>query len=188
MTKNLFPPLSTPFAGQYAVLENRSEHRVTTRRIPVAVAVGLAVLLAVSGCSLLPSIPDIVNQGSSSNDNGGDSGSGDDSDIDENPFLDHEVPETFPDDVPLPDLDVVFSLDLGTGWSVVFHADELASDYADVTALYGDAGWETLADTSEGDAVLGIFENDGYQVQVSGTTDSNDYDGPVLAFTVVAKG
>jgi hypothetical protein len=41
------------------------------------------------------------------------------------------------------------------------------------------------SDSDEGH--FGVFGNDKYQVQVSATYESSDYDGPILGYTVVAK-
>jgi hypothetical protein len=146
----------------------------------------VAAALLLGGCSLLPQPSDFIGDSGSSSDESDSSGDGGET-IDDNPFLDHEVPDTFPADVPLPDLDVAFSLDLGTGWSVVFNADDLESDFADVVQTYESDGWEVVSQASNDDTTFAVFNSDDYQVQVSGTTDSSDYDGPVLAFTVVAK-
>ena len=159
---------------------------MTARTAAPLVSLAIAGSLLLGGCSLLPPLPFLPD--GSSDDGGSSSGSNGDSDIDENPFLDHEVPDTFPvDDVPLPDLDIVFSLDLGTGWSIVYHSDDIEADHNAIADLYDEAGFESLANETADGMTLGIYESDGYQVQVSGTDNSDDYDGPVLAFTVVAK-
>ena len=156
---------------------------MTTRIAPLVATLAVAAALLLGGCSVLPQPSDFTDR-SDTSDN---SGEGSDETIDDNPLVDQEVPATFPSDVPLPDLDVAFSLDLGTGWSVVFTANDLESDFSDVVETYEDDGWEVISQASNDDTVFAVFNNDSYQVQVSGSTDSNDYDGPVLGFTVVAK-
>jgi hypothetical protein len=145
----------------------------------------LVAVLLLGGCSLLPPLPFLPDSGSSSDDGG--SSSNGDSDIEDNPFLEHEVPDTFPSDVPLPDLDIVFALDVGTGWNIVYKSDDIQSDHARITQMFEDEGWEVLSDTSQSDTTFGIYDNDGYQAQVTGSSESNDYDGPVISFLVVAK-
>jgi len=176
---------------------------MNTRTASLASALAVAAVLFLGGCAFLPPGPSFdPDRGSSSDDSSGSDTSSDDdnsdedssddgdsdSDIEDNPFLEHEVPDTFPSEVPLPDLDVVFALDLGTGWSVVFGTDDLEGDFEDVVELYEGDGWEVLSQAASDGTVFAVFNNDDYQVQLSGTEDeSPDYDGPVLAFTVIAK-
>jgi len=98
---------------------------MTTRIAPLVATLAVAAALLLGGCSLLPQPSDFTDR-SDTSDNSGESS---DETIDDNPVVDQEVPATFPSDVPLPDLDVAFALDLGTGWSVVFTANDLESDF-----------------------------------------------------------
>jgi hypothetical protein len=147
-----------------------------------ATAASIAALLLLSGCSLLPSIPDFGG-GDSSRDNGSDSSD----DVENNPFLDHGVPDGFPSEVPLPDLEIYFSLtSTEDSWSIIYKADDLESDFADVVAMFESDGWEIAMNNSSSDGALGAFQKDPYTVQVTGVADgSSDFDGPGLSMTVV---
>lgn len=145
-------------------------------------AIGIAAILLLSGCSLLPRIP-ILNDGGTSNGDGNSNGD----DIEENPFLDHDVPEGFPSEVPLPDLDIYFSLrTTEESWSIIYKANDLESDYESIAEAFESAGWEVLMNNVAADGSLGVFKKDPYQAQVMGVAEGgDDYDGPILSFTVV---
>jgi hypothetical protein len=147
-------------------------------------AIGIAAVLLLSGCSLLPRIP-VLNDGGSSSDGNG-TGNGDD--VENNPFLDHDVPDGFPAEVPLPNLDIYFSLrSTEESWSIIYKANDLESDFNSIVDSFEGAGWEVLMNNAAADGSLGVFKKDPYQVQVMGVADGgNDYDGPILSFTVVA--
>lgn len=151
-------------------------------------AIVVAASLLLGGCSLLPRIP-ILNPGG--NDNGS---SSDDSnnnsigdDIEENPFLGHDVPDGFPSEIPLPSFDIVFSLTVSDdAWSILYGVNDLESDFASVNDAFAADGWEVLMSNAAADAALGVYSKDNLQVQVTGSADGgNDYDGPVLSFTAV---
>ena len=156
-----------------------------TRALVRVGAVGITAVLLLSGCSLLPRIPVFNDGGSSSNGDGTSNGD----DLENNPLLDHGVPEGFPADVPLPSLDIYYSLrTTDTSWSIVFKANDLESDYNAIADAFGSAGWEVIMNNFAADGSLGVFKKDPYQVQVMGFADGgNDYDGPILNFTVVAN-
>lgn len=155
-----------------------------------AVGVGMALLL--SGCSLLPSIPTFgsgtTSEGSSDQAPTGDGGDGDtlEEEIEENPFLDSTIPETFPD-VPTPDLEVLLGLDLGTGWSVVFKADDAIDDFNALADQYESEGWEQLARSAADDMGFGAYSTDDYQVQIHSGIDTTDYNSPIVTMTVVRR-
>jgi hypothetical protein len=160
-----------------------------TTALVLLTALGVGTSLLLSGCSLLPSIPTLG--GDSSNDGSSGNGDGDSAieDIEDNPFLDHTVPDTFPSDVPLPDLDVLFSLDLGTGWSVVYKAYDPIADLNDLADEYTGGSWEELSRVSDPDTAtaFAVYDSDKYQVQMNGATDDTGYDTPILSLTVVKK-
>ena len=147
-------------------------------------AIGITAVLLLSGCSLLPRIP-ILNDGGSSSDGDG-TGNGDD--LENNPLLDHDVPEGFPADVPLPNLDIYYSLRTSdSSWSIVYKANDLESDYNAIADAFESAGWEVIMSNVAADGSLGVFKKDPYQAQVMGVADGgDDYDGPIFSLTVVA--
>ena len=147
-------------------------------------AIGITAVLLLSGCSLLPRIP-ILNDGGSSSDGDGTS-NGDD--LENNPLLDHDVPEGFPADVPLPNLDIYYSLRTSEeSWSIVYKANDLESDYNAIADAFESAGWEVIMNNVAADGSLGVFKKDPYQAQIMGVADGgDDYDGPIFSFTVVA--
>ena len=164
-----------------------------TTALQAATAVSIAAILLLSGCSLLPGIPDFGGGDSSSgngsdndsNDSDNDSDNGDDAE--DNPFLDHDVPDGFPSDIPLPDLDISYSLAVSEdAWGIVYKADDLEDDFGDVVDLYEGDGWETMMNNFSDDGALGVFQKDDYSVQVIGVADAEtDFDGDGLSFTVV---
>ena len=157
-----------------------------TTALQAATAVSIAAILLLSGCSLLPGIPDFGGSDSSSgNDSDNDSDNSDD--IDENPFLDHDVPDGFPSDVPLPDLDISYSLAVSEdSWGIIYKADDLEDDFGDVVDLYEGDGWETMMNNVSDDGALAVFQKDDYSVQVIGVDDADtEFDGDGLSFTVV---
>ncbi len=163
--------------------------------LQAATAVSIAALLLLSGCSLLPGIPDFGggSSGNNSSDNDSSDNDSDDNDSDngddaeDNPFLDHDVPDGFPSDVPLPDLDISYSLAVSEdSWGIVYKADDLEGDFGDVVDLYEGDGWDTAMNNVSEDGALGVFTKDDYTVQVLGVADGDtDFDGPGLSFTVV---
>ena len=146
-------------------------------------AIGVAAVLLLSGCSLLPRIP-IFNDGGSSSDGGG-TGNGDD--VENNPFLEHDVPDGFPAEVPLPDLDIYYSLSTTEdSWSIIYKANDLESDYNSIVEDFEGAGWEVVMNNVAADGSLGVFKQEPYQAQVMGVAEGgDDYDGPIISFTVV---
>jgi hypothetical protein len=146
-------------------------------------AIGLTAVLLLSGCSLLPRIP-ILNPGGSSSDGDGTT-NGDD--IENNPLLDHDVPEGFPADIPLPNLDISYSMRVDeNGWSIVYNANDLESDYNSIVDAFESDGWEVVINNVAADGSLGAFTKDSYSVQVIGVADGGDgTDGPVISFTAV---
>lgn len=157
--------------------------RISTLR--AATAAAIAGMLLLSGCSLLPGVPDIL--GGDSSNQGGSDGSDSGDDVSDNPFLDHGVPDGFPADVPLPDLEIYFSLTSSDdSWSIVYKADDLGDDFTDIVSMFEDDGWETSMNNQGEDGALGVFSKDPYRVQVMGVSDSgSDFDGPGFTFTVV---
>ncbi len=163
---------------------------MTTTALRAATAVSLAALLTLSGCSLLPRIPDFgggSSSGDESSGSGSDNGSDNTDDVEENPFLGHDVPDGFPSEVPIPDLEIYFSLTVTEdSWSINYKSDDLASDFAGIVDMYEGDGWETMMNNVSDDGALGLFQKDDYSVQVIGVADSEtDFDGDGLSFTVV---
>lgn len=158
---------------------------MTTRLAPLATALAVAAALLLGGCSMLPNPTELLGGGSSRDDSSSSDNSSDD--VEENPFLDHDLPDGFPSDVPLPDLDIYFSLAVSDdSWGITYKADDLEDDFAGIVDQYEDDGWETQMNNSSSDGSLGVFTKDDYTVQVLGVADSEtDFDGPGFSFTVV---
>ena len=147
-------------------------------------AVTASVLLG--GCSLLPRIP-ILNPGGNDGGSSSDGNSSNGDGVEDNPFLGHDIPDGFPSEIPLPDLDIVFSLTVSEGaWSIMYGANDLEADFASVNDSFTAAGWEVLMSNANAEGALGVYSKDDLQVQVTGSADGgSDYDGPVLSFTAV---
>jgi len=152
------------------------------RGIPVALA-GLAVAasLMLSGCFALPSLPGGGSDGSGVS--GGSTGSQSDSAPDDVPEQFQGMPVTFPSNIPLIAGEVVFGIDVGTGWSVLVSVDDLEGDFVDATDRLKGAGYEVLLETIAPEGSFGAFENETYQIQVS-SQDTPDY-GLVVNYLVV---
>ena len=95
-------------------------------------------------------------------------------------------PATFPGDIPLIGGDVVFGVDLGTGWTVVIPVTDVQAAYADASAQLQAAGFEALTESTSTDGSFGAFKNDTYQVQVT-ATDTGEY-GLAVSYVVVLLG
>jgi len=148
---------------------------MTTRIAPLAATLTVAAALLLGGCSLLPQPSNFSDDSNRSE--GAES----------NPLLDHDVPDGFPSDVPLPDLDISFSLTVSDdSWGITYLADDLEDDFADIVDQYEADGWEIQMNNSTSDGSLGVFTKDPYTVQVLGVADSEtEFDGPGFSFTVV---
>lgn len=159
--------------------------------VVIFVTAGLLASAALGGCSMLPSVPGGNPSDSSSESDDSTAESGSDDTVDEeldNPGLNHEVPENFPSEIPLPDLPILLSLDLGTGWSIVYSTDDLEADCADAAAAFDGGGWNVLVSNSADGQCFHAIENDQYQVQISGATKDTGYDSAIISYTVVKKG
>lgn len=95
-------------------------------------------------------------------------------------------PATFPGDVPIIDGEIPFGVDLGTGWTVIVVADDIAAAYQDAESRLTGAGYTSQLSSTTDDGSFGSFENDKYTIQVT-ATDSADY-GPSVTYVVVLKG
>lgn len=141
-------------------------------------AIGIAAVLLLSGCSLLPHIPGLGGDATS---NGDGNGNGDD--IENNPLLGHDVPADFPAEIPLPDLEIYLSM--GTvedAWTIMFKANDLEADYNSMVAAFEAAGFEVLMNNYAPEGSLGVFTKGNYHVQVTGVPEGgDDYDGPILS-------
>lgn len=139
---------------------------------------GLAVILSLAGCSAAPSAAPTTAPDSSSTDQSG----ADDTGVEGYEGL----PDTFPSDVPIIEGDVVFGVDLGTGWSIVIPRDDIDGGYRDAEALITGAGYTAGVSSTTAEGSFGSFDNDKYTVQIT-ATDSADY-GPSVQYVVIKKG
>lgn len=157
----------------------------------VLAAVAMTASLMLSGCFGVPTLTGGGTGGSgssggsdsSSSDTGTDSSEGSDSGSDDVPEELQGMPATFPPEIPLISGEVVFGIDVGTGWSVLIAVDDLEADFVDAADRLTSAGYESLLETVASTGSFGAFENDLYQVQVT-SQDSEDY-GLVVNYLVV---
>ncbi len=148
-----------------------------SRQSPIGavVAVGLAAALALAGCT---------TGASSSGGSATDSSSTTDAPSTDSGLSGYVgMPETFPADVPVIEGDVLFGVDLGTGWSIVVQADDPAAAYTDASAKLTTAGYTADVSSTSDDGSFGSFIGTEYTVQVT-ATDSVDY-GPSVQYTVI---
>ena len=152
------------------------------RAITGVTALGVAAVLLLGGCSFLPQIPTFNGGDGSSSDN---SGGGDD--VENNPFLDHDIPEGFPSEVPLPDLEIYLSLRSSEdSWSIIYKGTDVESDFRGIVEGFEGAGWETIMNNPGADGSLGVFKLEPYTAQVMAVPEGgDDFDGPGITFTVV---
>lgn len=166
--------------------------RRTVRLGLATIAVATSLLL--SGCFGVPSLlgggtggggssggSDSGSSDSGSTDDAG-SGSSGDNDV---PVQFEGMPATFPGDIPLISGEVVFGIDVGTGWSVLIAVDDLEADFIDAADRLKTAGYESLLETLAPQGSFGAYENDLYQIQVT-SQDSEDY-GLVVNYLVVRR-
>lgn len=158
---------------------------------PVSAATSLIVLavtasMLLGGCSLLPRIP-ILNPGGNDGGSSSDGNSSNGNEIEENPFLDNTVPEGFPAEIPLPDLEIYLGMQPTEGsWSIIYIANDLESDFGGVVEQFEADGWEVVMNNHSADGALGVFQKEPYTVQVTGAAEGgNEFDGPALSFVVV---
>lgn len=138
----------------------------------------VAVVLLLSGCFGVPSIP--TTEGS---EGGGTSGQADDSNSGDEMF--QGLPATFPSDIPLFPGEVAMGIDVGTGWSVMVLIGDLKADFDTAAELMKGAGFEALIENSSAEGSFGAYENANYHVQVT-ASDTEDY-GLTLNYLVVKK-
>lgn len=97
------------------------------------------------------------------------------------------LPSGFPsDEIPIIDGEVVFGIDLGTGWTVIVSVDDLQADYQAAAEKLKAAGYSALAESSSADGSFGAFENGTFQVQVT-ASETPDY-GLTVTYLAVRLG
>jgi hypothetical protein len=147
------------------------------RRVPLAVgAVALAGLLLTAcgpGSPTLPSTPD------------GDDPTTPVEQDDDTGLVQTEVPSTFPrDDVPLVESgEVLFAVDLGTGWTVIFASDDPLADFATAREELVGAGFTVATEDAGDEAAFGQFQSAEYTINISAGEDPTY--GAALSYTVV---
>jgi hypothetical protein len=157
----------------------------TRSRIPLTVALAAVLLIGaplMTGCSLLgtvvngatggnvPDIPDAPDLPG---------------DVEPDPQF-ASIPATFPSEIPLFDGQILQGIDVGTGWSLIFQANDIVPDFTTAADLLEDAGYEAIARSTDGGQGFGNFNNGEYSINLS-ASDTADY-GPVVAYTVVIVG
>jgi hypothetical protein len=143
--------------------------RMTSRII----AIGLALALALGGCSALPH----------STNSGGGSSTGSQN------TQKAALPASFPSsDVPLVGDDYAFTLALSDkSWSVLVRVDDAKAGFDKASDQLINAGFEKNSDIggSASDVSIGLFTTDEYSIQMTSYKDSEF--GPIVKYTVVKK-
>lgn len=140
-------------------------------RAALALAMAAAAVVLVAGCTAPPG----VGQGTEPAPSATAEGTG----------VSSEIPETFPDDIPLIDGEVAAGVDVGTGWSVVILATDIPAAYAEATAQLESSGFTADYNQTGDDGSFAQFQNATYTVQVTGL-DQPDY-GPSITYLVIIK-
>lgn len=168
---------------RYAVPVKLSRHSVI-------VTLAVAASLMVTGCAAGGSPGGGTGGGGSSGGSGGTSSDGTttETDTETTPGLDGYVglPDTFPSDVPVIDGEVVFGIDLGTGWSIVVATDDIVAGYTAAADKLTGAGFTSDVSSSTADGSFGSFSSAAFTVQVT-ATDSADY-GTSVQYVVIKNG
>ena len=149
-------------------------------------ALGLGTALLLGGCSLLPSIP---TPGAGQSDGANETADpADDADSDDgNEFAQTTMPQNFPDEIPVADLDLIIALDLGTGWTIAYETDDAVADFDALADQFTGEGWEQLSrETADGQG-FASYDSPEFQVQLNVATENTGFDTPVLSMTVVRK-
>ena len=145
-------------------------------RLPVVVGTVALTALLLTACGAggpsLPGVPDGSGPTTSTDDGG------DDTDMVQN-----QVPETFPDDVPLIGGDVLFAVDLGTGWTVIFASDDPLADFDTVIGQLEDAGFEVATQDANDEQAFAQLTSEKYTINLSAADDPTY--GDVISYTVV---
>ncbi len=99
-----------------------------------------------------------------------------------------EIPDTYPhDDVPLVESgEVVFAVDLGTGWTVIFASDDPLADFVTARDDLVGAGFTVSTEDANDEAAFAQLQRTGYTVNLSAGDDPTY--GDVVSYTVVRTG
>jgi hypothetical protein len=156
----------------------------------LTLVVGSVVLAGVllTGCAAagpsqgdpVPTTP--VDQSDDSGDNGGADGG------DSTGLVQGEIPDTYPrEDVPLVESgEVVFAVDLGTGWTVIFASDDPLADFVTARDELVGAGFTVATEDANDEAAFAQLQGQGYTVNLSAGNDRTY--GDVVSYTVVLTG
>lgn len=97
------------------------------------------------------------------------------------------LPSTFPKAVvPLIDGKIVFAIDLGTGWTVVFAYPDFQTGHTKAVAQLKVAGFTVVSDSPTAAGSFTSLTGNGYQVNL--TSVENPSLGPSVSYTVVKQG
>jgi len=92
------------------------------------------------------------------------------------------LPQSFPEDVPMLDSELVVATEFGAGWLVFLATAAPADDFAAASELLTSSGFEKTVSTADGVTYFGSFTNDEYQVQL--TAGQDDTYGDVVGYTI----
>jgi hypothetical protein len=107
---------------------------------------------------------------------------------DDTGLVQNQIPDTYPrDDVPLVESgEVVFAVDLGTGWTVIFASDDPVADFATARDELVGAGFTVATEDANETAAFAQLQEPGYTVNLSANNDPTY--GDVVSYTVVRTG
>jgi hypothetical protein len=151
-------------------------------RLPFAAgAIALAGLLLTACGTGGPSLGDGSDPAPSTPVEQGDGG-------DDTGLVQNEIPDTYPrDDVPLVESgEVVFAVDLGTGWTVIFASDDPLADFAVARDELVGAGFTVATEDANDASAFAQLQAPGYTVNL--TAGDEPTHGDVVSYTVVLTG
>lgn len=96
------------------------------------------------------------------------------------------LPSSWPSDVPTPDGDVIFSLGTPGNWAATI----IVANAGVVDAIYGDlegAGYTLISEADFGGLASRVYENDVYNVSVSGTPSEDGTSTVTVQYIIAEK-
>jgi hypothetical protein len=161
---------------------------------PFIIAVALATLLALGGCSA-PQTPSggTGGDGGSGGTNGrpgtseGEPGTADPEEptTDDVTPLSGRLPDDWPAEVVVPDGEIVQAMSLGTNWIALVNVADTATAFASSSTSLQAAGYTVVSEVVTASGSVGIYENAELQVQiaVASATDA----GWTMSYTITEK-
>ena len=155
-------------------------------RLPLAAGAVVLAGILLTGCGAGgPSLNDGSNGSDTTPSNPVEQG---DDGGDDTGMVQTQIPDTYPrDDVPLVESgEVVFAVDLGTGWTVIFASDDPLADFATARDELVGAGFTVATEDANATAAFAQLQSSDYTVNLSAGNDPTY--GDVVSYTVVRTG